>query len=534
MDNHAAWNRVAFAWGPMLVLISMWLLPVQFEENDDVVMLLIASGAYSGVPDAHLVFMNSIIGHALGFLYSKFREVEWYTLFLVLVHACSVGTLFAAVAVKSLPNHIKLLFIALLSLLEILMLLQLQFTTTAAMATLAGLVVLLEIGSRYSAIGGLLVILGALIRLDAFILVLLISIPWIFSELMEVCSRNKSLTSAIVLALTLCGALLLHQVGEAQFSNSPEWKQYKEYNSIRGGINDNRNATGITEKLTLAAEKNDLQLLLEFMPNTKTVNSERLKEYRSLIRNVALTEKASNVRPEMSRHKRLLLPLALLVACGIACARISRESAVLGLTLMASLVLASLVSLDASLKTRVMLSAVIPVVYQCVRASANARAVGVCGAALAAVLASWCLGLTWQAWKTTERNRVEAREYEEQHQLIARYLSVPTKSVMAYGNHLRMEKQNPFHISSNSIDGKIAWGGWLSLFPLNDHPKESFKRFVDGKGLFVRRGSDALLSRIVESTRDSYGVQLTPRVVDASGCCLIVEFERSHLTDQEG
>ena len=47
-----------------------WLLPLGFEENDDVMMAMIANGSYSGAPDYHLVYINVLYGWVLAGLYS--------------------------------------------------------------------------------------------------------------------------------------------------------------------------------------------------------------------------------------------------------------------------------------------------------------------------------------------------------------------------------------------------------------------------------------------------------------------------------
>ena len=44
------------------------ILPMQFEENDDVMMTMIANGTYSGTPDYHLVYINVLYGRVLAWL----------------------------------------------------------------------------------------------------------------------------------------------------------------------------------------------------------------------------------------------------------------------------------------------------------------------------------------------------------------------------------------------------------------------------------------------------------------------------------
>ena len=60
-------RRLPFAIPFVLALLVFGLLYVagwvRFEENDDVVMALIASGKYTGRVDPHLVFSNVLYGY---------------------------------------------------------------------------------------------------------------------------------------------------------------------------------------------------------------------------------------------------------------------------------------------------------------------------------------------------------------------------------------------------------------------------------------------------------------------------------------
>ena len=67
------------AWVAIFLFMS-WALSIRFETNDDVVMLMISSGAYSGTPDYHLVFINVIYGLLLKGLYFILPGLEWYTI----------------------------------------------------------------------------------------------------------------------------------------------------------------------------------------------------------------------------------------------------------------------------------------------------------------------------------------------------------------------------------------------------------------------------------------------------------------------
>ena len=80
-------------WSLIFVLLA-WIFSIRFETNDDVVMLMISSGAYSGTPDYHLVFINVIYGLLLKALYTIFPNMEWYTILFALLHIFSFSLIF--------------------------------------------------------------------------------------------------------------------------------------------------------------------------------------------------------------------------------------------------------------------------------------------------------------------------------------------------------------------------------------------------------------------------------------------------------
>lgn len=51
------------------------LFPLRFETNDDVSMLLLSSGVYTGKNETFLIFMNILYGTILKYLYSAISSV---------------------------------------------------------------------------------------------------------------------------------------------------------------------------------------------------------------------------------------------------------------------------------------------------------------------------------------------------------------------------------------------------------------------------------------------------------------------------
>jgi hypothetical protein len=63
-------------------VIAAILLPIRYEENDDVAMTSILQGVYTfGIPDYHLVCSNALYGYLLKWFYELPVYIEWYALF---------------------------------------------------------------------------------------------------------------------------------------------------------------------------------------------------------------------------------------------------------------------------------------------------------------------------------------------------------------------------------------------------------------------------------------------------------------------
>ena len=73
--------------------LMAWLLPMHYEDNDDVYMCMIANGGLSGTPDGHLVYINALYGWIIAGLYRVTRIIEWYSLAFCVLHVFSISSI---------------------------------------------------------------------------------------------------------------------------------------------------------------------------------------------------------------------------------------------------------------------------------------------------------------------------------------------------------------------------------------------------------------------------------------------------------
>lgn len=155
-------------------------MPIHFEENDDIIMSLIASGGYSGIPDPHLVFINYLYGLLLVALYNISSSIEWYTLMFCVLHIIALSVIIYFLIKTKINKITKILFVILFYIFEIRLIMLIQFTTTATIVAFSGFLLVLLAKKPYKLLGACLLILGSLIRFEASALVLVLSIPIVF------------------------------------------------------------------------------------------------------------------------------------------------------------------------------------------------------------------------------------------------------------------------------------------------------------------------------------------------------------------
>jgi hypothetical protein len=212
----------------------------RFETNDDVQMMLIASGANTGHPSEFLFFSNIAIGLILKQLYVLSGAVNWYTLYLYGVHFASMVALLLALQQRC-RRGIAIFFFALLFLgFELRLLLLLQFTTTAAVAAVGGTLLLLSFPAPTRSpraallLGVALVLAAAMIRESAAYLVLFALAPL---AVQRVCTAGGSRTAAyLALALVLAGGAVA--LDRHLYSREPGWQQHRAYNGVRSELHD--------------------------------------------------------------------------------------------------------------------------------------------------------------------------------------------------------------------------------------------------------------------------------------------------------
>lgn len=234
-QNAKFFNIVALAIGINIAVFYavLTLCPLEFEVNDDVTMMTIVSGIFTGEPDAHIWFQNLIVGKLLSSLYTINDAVPWYGLWMYGTHFLAMIALSVALMLRFRPLLGSLLYGSIFFFFELPFLLRLQFTTTAAMASVCGLAVWIsyrfvdsgQLGKVLtSTMGFILIVVGAMIRIDAFLLVCLVFLPVMLFDLTK--SWSKGTLAGLFFSGVVCVGALLYS--NSYYSNHSHWRTYSE------------------------------------------------------------------------------------------------------------------------------------------------------------------------------------------------------------------------------------------------------------------------------------------------------------------
>lgn len=208
------------------MIVIMILRPPVFYLNDDVAMRSILSGAYTGTPNGHAVYMKYPLTGVLALLYRICGLVPWMELFFV---SCILLCMYFFAGCFRLPWIGYILAVAM----YVPFVLYMHYTLVAAL--LAGTAIFLLVKGDKGIKSWVLLLLSFLIRSQAGLLSLpFVACAWIWRIMLLPKEKYKDECKCLLkwgstwLAAVL-GCSLLHGI----CYSTPEWKEYLEYNDSR-------------------------------------------------------------------------------------------------------------------------------------------------------------------------------------------------------------------------------------------------------------------------------------------------------------
>jgi hypothetical protein len=224
-------------------LLSIGLIAAVFQPilagTDDAAIAAMASGDYTGHPNPHLVFVNSIIGWALVYAYRLIPHAPWYTLMLYALQVVTWAIVVLALLHRRVPTAVRVLTVAIAVWLLPYMALGPGFTATSIVGATAGIVLFAMAAGRRDSLGivgamgaGLLVGIASLVRLNGSRGVLLAFIPVGVAVAVRAGWRRSLAAGAALLFVMGAGVL----ANRATYSTNDGWADYMHLNAARGTL----------------------------------------------------------------------------------------------------------------------------------------------------------------------------------------------------------------------------------------------------------------------------------------------------------
>ncbi len=229
-----AFNILAF-----LIVIATY--PPCWYTNDDYRMMTIVSGAYTGTPNADIVFMRYPIGLLLSGLYTLTAQIPWYGVFTMLCMFIPSCIFCYYLTKKAYMKNCTILGV-LIYVLAFVCLIQKyiclpQYTLTSSFMSAGAIVLLMEMPAKKNTIHIILaticMTLAFSIRSKAFYMILpviaLIVIVRLINE--KGSGIYKPFLAIFMSSVVICGAV--YAVDYSAWNRSLEYQEYNQFNKAR-------------------------------------------------------------------------------------------------------------------------------------------------------------------------------------------------------------------------------------------------------------------------------------------------------------
>lgn len=502
------------------------LIPIRYEENDDVVMCMIANGVISGTPDGHMVFINAIYGWIIAGLYLLTKAVEWYSLSFCILHIMAMSCIvYLVVNDHKIYSILKWLFVVFIYVIWSRIIIGFQFTTTAGLLCFAGCLSLLQPIKKWRIIGVGFIFVASLIRFSAAGLVGLLFAPMLLVKAWE--SKRYAPLAAVV-----CLAMIGHWV-DGLFYTQPDWAEYRAYNAVRGAINDNPNARLSQENLPQGVDIIDYQLFCSFEGDPQILTLEKLQDIKSQIGDNLSARKAFSNLSQLLLYRIpiLLLSVGCFVCVLFNCLslRINNRDELRQVHKMSIIVLVSSFLLwifvllyfgaTALLKNRVFMCALLPMCYLMVKSYMmdTTAKVNLSNTLLLCVLFGLIIKYMYQDYKVVKSVKAKNNVFASvQWPLLER------QDGLVYCSGGCMIECLPI-MQIKDVGFREVGLGWLTCIPFQKGVLESHKDFLDS-GILCFGRVEAPPVKIMDRIKVNYGIMTQIDVVDRNERYAIYKF----------
>jgi len=461
-------KKVLFLFSSFLIsffffYILIYNFPIRFQENDDVVMLLLANGHYTGFFESNLIFIHPLYGRLLNFLYAKSDAYEWYTLLFLGFHLISLILVFFKIFNSKFTVVLKINLMILSLIICGNMLVYLQYTTTAFALVISGIITL-DFNNKYKLVfGTFLIFIASLIRFEATMLTLLIYTAYFF--LLNRKNIKKEIKSFIYILFLIFSFFIINEI--PRLCSNDDWKSYYAFSKASTGIGDNLLADDTESIYSGVCSKEEYGLLKSFYIDKNLIDLHKVK---ALVINVDKKNTIQlyivNFINQISAYKvEIFILLSLVLFILFQLDNFNRINIIFILTFI--FMLSFYITMDATLKDRVFIGLVMILILIICRYLSY---LSIKSTYVVAML-FFLLSIYYANMLVTRINDNRIARfyiYPNSKKIVDEISSNDSSSyIIPYSSFFKVELEDPFNISNNFKNNRFYFFGWMALTPYN-------------------------------------------------------------------
>lgn len=218
----------------LLFVVFFILTKPVYDTNEDVYVLYLTSGGFGNPPTGLLHYnygLNFLLGILLKNLFVVNHTVNWYTLILLCCHYLACTVILYELISRNSTFETWLFYLAGFSVFECKFLLQLNFTNTPLIITIAALMLLLRSPGHYHfmlrmSLSMLLLVLASFFRIHVLIPLTGLSLPFLF----YLNRRKTFLQLAAFFCITATIIIVFNRMHQIYYTAAiPGWQQEEDY-----------------------------------------------------------------------------------------------------------------------------------------------------------------------------------------------------------------------------------------------------------------------------------------------------------------
>lgn len=288
----------SFVLNLVITLLLFLVYDFHWETNDDVYMSSIVYGTY-GQYDEHLIFINIIIGRVIKYFLTICPQIPWYGVWQTIFVFISFVIIVYRILENRLNRHIVIISAILIVTMGIQFYVQMQFTKTAGIASIAGILLIFKFCAQRGnkcwlsfIIGCLMCVIGMMYRTQAFYLALGVLFALGVYEMVSLKNEGwirRALRYGMCALLLMVIAQGLSNYNAKIYNDDSSYVKYMQFNVQRASLMDYYwpdYASNSDEYDRLGIGKDDIEFYNSWnIADKELVNTSNLQQINSMKKN---------------------------------------------------------------------------------------------------------------------------------------------------------------------------------------------------------------------------------------------------------